>query len=144
MSNSNAARASAIPQISETSLTRTSRVAATAHLWLNRAVLGGIAVQFYTVGLAALGVDGFAAHALLGWAMLAVSGLSLIAAAASRMSSARLLLPALVLVLVLVQPLLALVSKSAFPMIYALHGANAVIMLALAFRTDRLAVRARR
>jgi hypothetical protein len=144
MSNSNAARLSAVPQISRTSLTRTARMAEIAHLWLNRALLAGIALQFYTVGLAAVGVDGFIAHAVLGWTMLIVAGLSLATAAVSRQSTKGLLLPAAVLALVIAQPLLALVSKSAFPMIYALHGANAVILLALAFRTDRVAVRARR
>ena len=140
MSNSNAAAVAATSLVVET---RGVRTAAVAHLWLNRAVLGGIAVQFYTIVLAMLGINGFAAHAVLGWTMLIVAALSLVSAGVSRMPVGRLVLPAAVLALVIVQPLLALVSKSAFPMIYALHGANAVILLALAYRTERLAARTR-
>lgn len=143
MSNSKAATVAAGTLVIDASQTRSARVAAVAHTWLNRAVLGGIAVQFYTIVLAMLGINGFAAHAVLGWAMLIVAGLSLVAAGASRMPLGRLVLPAAVFALVIAQPLLALVSKAAFPAIYALHGANAVILLALAYRTERLAVRSR-
>ena len=143
MSNSKAAAVAASSLVVDASLARQARIAAIAHLWLNRAVLGGIAVQFYTIILTMLGIGGFAAHAVLGWAMLIVAGLSLVSAGATRMPLSRLMLPAAVFALVVAQPLLALVSKAAFPAIYALHGANAVILLALAFRTERVAVRSR-
>jgi hypothetical protein len=144
MQNTNAPAAPALTQIADVTLTPVARTASTAHLWFNRAVLGGIAVQFYTVGLAALGVNGFAAHAVLGWSMILVAGLSFVAAGLSRLTGVRLAIAAAVLALTITQALLALVSKSAFPMIYALHGANAVVLLFLAFRADRLAVRSRK
>ena len=111
--------------------------AARAHLWLNRMLLGGIAIQFYTVALAALGVPGFAAHALLGWSMIAVALLSVLAACIKRMPLGSLVLPVLALALTVAQPVLASIPASVFPVIYALHAANAVLLLLLALRVER-------
>lgn len=118
---------------------RQGRVAARAHLWLNRMLLGGIAVQFYTVALAALGVSGFTAHALLGWSMIAVAVLSVVAAGMSRMPLAALTIPVLTLALTVAQPVLASIPRTVFPVIYALHGANAVFVLLLALRVEKRA-----
>jgi len=113
-----------------------TRLAAHAHLWLNRLLLGGIAIQFYTVALAALGVSGFTAHALLGWSMIAVAILSVAAAGLSRMPRAALTIPVLTLALIVAQPVLASIPRTVFPVIYALHGANAVFVLLLALRVE--------
>jgi hypothetical protein len=113
------------------------RASARAHLWLNRMLLGGIAIQFYTVVLTALGVAGFAAHAFLGWSMIAVALLSVFAAAATRMPIASLVMPILALALTVAQPVLASIPRSVFPVIYALHGANAVLLLLVALRVDK-------
>lgn len=108
-----------------------------AHLWLNRMLLGGIAIQFYTVALAAFGIPGFAAHALLGWSMIAVAMLSVLAACIKRMPLISLAVPVLALALTVAQPVLASIPATVFPVIYALHAANAVILLLLALRVER-------
>lgn len=114
-----------------------SRVAARTHLWLNRLLLGGIAIQFYTVVLALLGFSGFTAHALLGWSMIGVAVLSVVAAGMSRMPLAALAIPVLTLALTVAQPVLASIPRTVFPVIYALHGANAVFVLLLALRVEK-------
>lgn len=108
-----------------------------AHLWLNRLLLGGIAIQFYTVALSALGIAGFAAHAVLGWSMIAVALLSVLAACLKRMPLGSLVIPVLALALTVAQPVLASIPASVFPVIYALHGANAVLLLILALRVEK-------
>ena len=108
-----------------------------AHLWLNRMLLGGIAIQFYTVALSTLGIAGFAAHALLGWSMIAVALLSVLAACLKRMPLASLVIPVLALALTVAQPVLASIPVTVFPVIYALHGANAVLLLLLALRVEK-------
>lgn len=115
------------------------RLAARAHLWLNRMLLGGIAIQFYTVVLTAFGVAGFAAHRYLGWSMIAVALLSVFAASVTRMPLGGLVLPVLALALTVAQPVLASIPRSVFPVIYALHGVNAVLLLVLAVRVDKRA-----
>ena len=112
-----------------------------AHLWLNRVLLGGIAIQFYTVALTALGIAGFAAHAVLGWSMIAVALLSVLAACLKRMPLGSLILPVLALALTVAQPVLASIPASVFPVIYALHGANAVLLVILALRVEKNARR---
>jgi hypothetical protein len=116
-----------------------TRLAARAHFWLNRMLLGGIAIQFYTVALAALGISGFTAHALLGWSMIAVALLSVIAASLSRIPLATLTVPVLALALVIAQPVLASIPRTVFPVIYALHALNAVIVLLLVLRVEQQA-----
>jgi hypothetical protein len=116
-----------------------TRIAARSHLWLNRLLIGGIAIQFYTVALAALGISGFAAHALLGWSMIAIAVASVVAAGASRMPLAALTIPVLALALTVAQPVLAAIPRSVFPVVYALHGANAVFVLMLALRAEKRA-----
>lgn len=115
------------------------RFAARAHLWLNRMLLGGIAIQFYTVALTALGVAGFTAHRYLGWSMIVVALLSVFAASVTRMSLGALVLPVLALALTVAQPVLASIPRSVFPVIYALHGVNAVLLVILALRVDKRA-----
>lgn len=115
------------------------RFAARVHLWLNRMLLGGIAIQFYTVALTALGVAGFTAHRYLGWSMIAVALLSVFAASVTRMSLGALVLPVLALALTVAQPVLASIPRTVFPVIFALHGVNAVLLLVLAIRVDKRA-----
>jgi hypothetical protein len=83
-----------------------------------------------------LGVSGFAAHAVLGWSMIAVALLSVLAACIKRMPLASLAVPVLVLALTVAQPVLASIPASVFPVIYALHAANAVLLLLLALRVE--------
>ena len=115
------------------------RLAARTHLWLNRMLLGGIAIQFYTVALTAMGVAGFTAHRYLGWSMIAVALLSVFAASVTRMSLGALALPVLALALTVAQPVLASIPRTVFPVICALHGVNAVLLLVLAVRVDKRA-----
>ena len=130
---------SPVPAIGAAITAPQTRLAARSHLWLNRLLIGGIAIQFYTVALAALGISGFAAHALLGWSMIAVAVASAAAAGVSRMPLAALALPLLALALTVAQPVLAAIPRSVFPVMYALHGANAVFVLLLALRVEKRA-----
>jgi len=93
--------------------------------------LAALALQFYAAGLAIFGVSTFMSHALFGYSMILGAAILLTLTIVARLPRRTKLLAALVLLLTILQPVLALI-RTPVPALAALHPVNALIIFAIA------------
>jgi hypothetical protein len=110
----------------------------TTHRFANALILLLVPVQFYAAGFGIFGAGTMQPHALLGWAMIPISLVSVISAAVSRAGARRNLLLALgILGLVILQPILVFAPRASLPELSALHPVSGLAIGVLAFVIHR-------
>ena len=103
-------------------------------VWL---YLGSLALQFYAAGLALFGMTSFMSHALLGYGLI-LGALTLLAlTVAARLGRRSLGLAFGLLLLVVLQPVLAVGVRSQYPWLAALHPVVALVIFGLALEIAR-------
>ncbi|MGH2908143.1 MAG: hypothetical protein ACRDK8_02455 [Solirubrobacteraceae bacterium] len=102
--------------------------------WLAALIAAAVAVQFLLAGAGAFGAISFSAHTATGWTIAALSVLAMIVAAAAR---SHLRATALLLGAVVVQAALGVLGTQTAAWFGALHGLNAVVVLAAAAHLAR-------
>jgi hypothetical protein len=113
----------------------------TAHFAAAWLMLVALAVQFFLAGAGAFGAESWDPHALLGFWL---AGGSLVLLVLTLLARVR-VLPALVLVgLVVLQAVLGVLGSEEEPWLGAVHGANALAVIGVAFAVARGSALARR
>ncbi|MGH2896562.1 MAG: DUF6220 domain-containing protein [Solirubrobacteraceae bacterium] len=116
------------------------RAIRTMRRWLAAVIVAAVAVQFLLAGAGAFHATSFRAHTALGWATAFLSLLTVIAAALARRE---LRASILLFAAVAAQVLLGVLGENSSGWFGALHGLNAVVVMAAATNLARRSVGAR-
>lgn len=112
-------------------------IARQLHRMMNGVVLVAVPFQFYAAGLAAFGAASFAMHQLLGWLMIVIALLSMVASLFARSAGANPKYAALLFLLVLLQPILAFAPRTAAPALSAVHPVVGLLIAVVAWQIER-------
>jgi hypothetical protein len=125
------------PQTTRIAPSGAATAARRVHRVLNHLILIAVPLQFYAAGLAVFGASSFAMHSMLGQAMVPLALLSLIASFLSRSAGASPWRAAVLLFLMVLQPILAFAPRASFPAISAVHPVVGLAIAVLAWQIDR-------
>lgn len=106
----------------------------TVHRWLAAVIVAAVAVQFLLAGAGAFHATSFKAHTAVGWATAFFSLIALIAAALGRRE---LRASGLLFAAVAVQVLLGVLGENSSAWFGAVHGLNALVVIAAAVNLAR-------
>jgi Family of unknown function (DUF6220) len=109
----------------------------TTHRFANALILLLVPVQFYAAGFGIFGAGTMQPHALIGWAMIPLSLVSVISAGVSRGGRHNLVLTLGILGLVILQPILVVAPRASLPELSALHPVSGLAIGVLAFVIHR-------
>jgi len=109
---------------------------ATGHRVFNSLLLVGIVVQFWAAGWAVFGQP-FTIHAVLGWVLMPVALLSLLAAALAYGLSRRTMWAAVLLLVLALQPVFVFVLSAVSIALAALHPVNGLAAFCIALFLQR-------
>lgn len=107
------------------------------HRAANVLILLLVPVQFYAAGFGIFGAGSMVPHAMIGWSLVLVALISVISAALARRGGGDVGRAAVVLALIVLQPILVFAPRLAFPELSALHPVNGLAIGVLAFVIHR-------